>query len=95
MKLSEDQITAALGNLKDWRYEDGFLKTDINCTDFKQAFGLMTRIAFEAEAMNHHPNWKNVYNRIHIALQTHDVGGITQSDLVLAGRISGLKNELS
>ena len=87
MKLSEDQIHAALKNLSDWRYEDGFLKTVIQCADFKEAFGLMTRIAFEAEALNHHPNWENVYNRIHIALQTHDAGGITQLDFDLASKM--------
>lgn len=94
-KLTEDQITDALKNLADWRYEAGFLKTDIQCADFKQAFGLMTQIAFEAEDLNHHPNWENVYNRIHIALQTHDAGGITQYDLDLAGRITRLVKEFS
>ena len=50
----------------------------------------MTRISFEAEALNHHPNWENVYNRITIALQTHEAGGITSADIELAKRISDL-----
>lgn len=90
MKLSDQEIQEALKDLPNWRYEDGFLKTDIQTADFKSAFALMTRIAFEAEAANHHPNWENVYNRIHIALQTHDAGGITQYDLDLAKQISAL-----
>ncbi|WP_336407707.1 4a-hydroxytetrahydrobiopterin dehydratase [Gilvibacter sediminis] len=91
MKLSEDQIKKALQELPDWNYEDGFLKTQITCADFKEAFALMTRIAFEAEALNHHPNWDNVYNRINISLQTHDAGGITDYDLQLAQKINQLK----
>lgn len=90
MKLSQQQIEDQLKNLPNWRYENGYIKTDIQCADFKAAFALMTRIAFEAEALNHHPNWENVYNRIHIALQTHDAGGITQLDMDLAKRISAL-----
>ncbi|WP_435577546.1 4a-hydroxytetrahydrobiopterin dehydratase [Gilvibacter sp.] len=91
MKLSDDQIQQALQELPDWRYEDGFIKTEIVCADFKAAFSLMTRIAFEAEALNHHPNWDNVYNRINISLQTHDAGGITDYDIQLARTINALK----
>lgn len=90
MKLSQQQISDELKNLPNWRYDKGFIKTNIQCANFKEAFALMTRIAFEAEALDHHPNWENVYNRIHIALQTHDAGGITMSDIDLAKRISAL-----
>lgn len=89
-KLTPAQIEAELSKLPKWRYEDGFLRCDISCADFKAAFALMTRIAFEAEALNHHPNWENVYNRISISLQTHDAGGITKHDLELAKRISAI-----
>ncbi len=44
----------------------------------------MTAVAFEAENMNHHPNWSNVYNRVDIHLQTHDTGGVTGLDFELA-----------
>ena len=48
----------------------------------------MTRVAFDAEELNHHPNWSNVWNRVTIDLSTHDAGGITALDLELARRIS-------
>ena len=58
--------------------------------DFSAAFAFMTRVALLAEAAGHHPDWSNVYNRVSIALSTHDAGGITERDLDLARRIDGL-----
>ena len=52
--------------------------------DFKKAFSFMTIIALKAEQMNHHPEWKNVYNKVTITLTTHDVGGLSQLDYDLA-----------
>ncbi|MEM6866454.1 MAG: 4a-hydroxytetrahydrobiopterin dehydratase, partial [Bacteroidota bacterium] len=59
-------------------------------TDFKEAFSIMTRIAFECEKMNHHPNWENVYNQLTVKLNTHDVGGITPLDIDLATAIESI-----
>ncbi|MGC2597747.1 MAG: 4a-hydroxytetrahydrobiopterin dehydratase, partial [Nitrososphaeraceae archaeon] len=53
-----------------------------------QAFGFMTKIALEAEKMNHHPEWFNVYNRVKIELMTHDLGGISTYDIKLADTIN-------
>ena len=53
-------------------------------SDFKKAFSFMTIIAFKAEQMNHHPEWKNVYNKVTIILTTHDAGGLSQLDYDLA-----------
>ena len=58
--------------------------------DFNQAFGFMTRVALKAEAMNHHPEWFNVYNRVHVTLTTHDAGGVTQKDITLASFMDAL-----
>ena len=55
--------------------------------DFVRAFGFMTSVAIVAEKANHHPNWENVYNRVKIALSTHDSGGLTQKDFDLAAKI--------
>jgi len=52
--------------------------------DFKKAFSFMTIIALKAEQMNHHPEWKNVYNKVTITLTTHDTGGLSQLDYDLA-----------
>lgn len=54
------------------------------------AWGFMSRVALLAEQQDHHPEWVNVYNRVDIALVTHDAGGITDKDLALAESISGL-----
>ncbi|MBL7788965.1 MAG: 4a-hydroxytetrahydrobiopterin dehydratase [Chitinophagales bacterium] len=71
-----------------WVEENNFLKRTFEFADFKQAFGFMTRVAFLAEEMNHHPNWSNVYNKVMIELTTHDAGNtITEKDRKLAAAI--------
>lgn len=52
--------------------------------DFSEAFGFMTRLALAAERADHHPEWRNVWNRVDIVLTTHDAGGITDRDYALA-----------
>ncbi|XP_011945702.1 PREDICTED: pterin-4-alpha-carbinolamine dehydratase 2 isoform X2 [Cercocebus atys] len=51
---------------------------------FNQAFGFMSRVALQAEKMNHHPEWFNVYNKVQITLTSHDCGGVTKRDVKLA-----------
>ena len=65
--------------------EDGkaILKT-FRFASFRDAMAWMTRVAFEAEAADHHPEWFNVYNRVEVTLTTHDTGGLSQKDLDLA-----------
>ena len=55
-----------------------------------QAFSFMTKVALEAEKMNHHPEWFNVYNRLDINLVTHDLNGISTYDIKLARTINQL-----
>ena len=55
--------------------------------DFSAAFGWMTRVALAAEAMNHHPEWSNTYNRVEVTLATHDAKGLTRRDVELAQRM--------
>jgi len=54
---------------------------------FRDAIAWMARAAFEAEHMNHHPEWSNVYNRVEVRLTTHDTGGLTEKDIDLAQRM--------
>ncbi|XP_010150275.1 PREDICTED: pterin-4-alpha-carbinolamine dehydratase 2, partial [Eurypyga helias] len=57
---------------------------EFNFKNFNQAFGFMTRVALQAEKMNHHPEWFNVYNKVQITLISHDCGGLTKRDVKLA-----------
>ena len=74
--------------MSNWQETDHGLVRSFTFADFREAFAFMTRVAFEAEAMGHHPEWTNVYNRVEVRLSTHDAGGrITQKDHDLAAAI--------
>lgn len=74
-----------------WTEENNKLKKTFKFKDFQEAFAFMTRVAFLAEAQDHHPNWSNVYNSVTIELTTHDKGNvITQKDRDLAKAIDGI-----
>jgi len=90
MKLTDAQIDERLKDLPDWEYEDGAIHTTLEFENFKEVFSTMTRIAFEAESMNHHPEWHNVYNELSISLTTHDAGGVTENDFNLAFAIEDI-----
>ena len=89
-KLSDQQILEYLGKLDGWEYIDGAIETSFEFANFKEAFATMTRIAFECEAQGHHPDWSNVYNNVHIRLNTHDAGGVTEKDFKLAHTIEDI-----
>ncbi|TMS13856.1 pterin-4-alpha-carbinolamine dehydratase 2 isoform X1 [Larimichthys crocea] len=57
---------------------------ELHFKTFNQAFGFMSRVALQAEKMNHHPEWFNVYNKVQITLTTHDCGGLSKRDIKLA-----------
>lgn len=68
-----------------WKEENNSLKKTFKFKDFTEAFAFMTRVAFIAEKMNHHPEWRNVYNTVEITLNTHDAGNtVTEKDRKLA-----------
>ena len=87
-KLSETEIAAALAKLPGWTYEGGKLHRVFTCRDFVHAFGFMTGVALAAEAMNHHPDWSNSWNKVTVDLVTHSSGGVTGRDVELAQKIS-------
>jgi len=86
--LSEAEIQQELGKLEGWRFERDALAKTFKFGSFREAISFMVRAGFEAEAMNHHPEWTNVYNKVEVRLNTHDAGGkVTGKDVELAGRL--------
>jgi 4a-hydroxytetrahydrobiopterin dehydratase len=74
-----------------WTESDHKLKKSFQFADFSEAFAFMTRVAFLAESMNHHPTWTNTWNRVDIELSTHDAGNtVTDKDRKLAKAIDKL-----
>ena len=74
-----------------WKEESNSLHQQFKFRNFSEAFSFMTRVAFLAEKMNHHPDWSNVYNTVNIRINTHDAGGVvTEKDRKLAAAIDEL-----
>ncbi len=74
-----------------WTNENNVLYKKFEFKNFSEAFAFMTRVAIEAEKLDHHPKWTNVYNKVEIWLSTHDAGNvITDKDKKLAEKIDGL-----
>jgi len=86
-KLSEEDIKMRLFRLPEWEYYDGAIHVELEFENFKDCFSAMSRIAFECEALNHHPEWSNTYNVLTIALSTHNSEGVTDLDFKLAEAI--------
>lgn len=89
-KLSKEEIQDRLEAFDGWEYRDGAIHTSLEFENFKEAFSVMVRIAFEAEAQQHHPEWTNVYKELSISLSTHDAGGVTEKDFTLARSIESI-----
>ena len=86
--LTAEEIQETLGTLNGWRRESDALAKTFRFGSFREAFSFMTRVALEAEVLNHHPEWTNVYDRVSVRLSTHDAGGkITARDVELARKI--------
>jgi 4a-hydroxytetrahydrobiopterin dehydratase len=80
-------VQAVLKDLPRWSDHSGdrpAIARTVRFADFNAAFGFMTRVAIKADAMDHHPEWFNVYDRVEIVLTTHDAGGVTDKDATLA-----------
>lgn len=89
-KFSAQQVEQELRSLEDWRLQDGKLYRCFKFGSFVEAFGFMTRAALLAEKMGHHPEWLNVYSRVDVYLTTHDAGGISERDFLLASALDAL-----
>ncbi|NOY47806.1 MAG: 4a-hydroxytetrahydrobiopterin dehydratase [Chlorobi bacterium] len=86
-KLSEEDIEKRLLHFPDWEYHNNAIHAEFEFENFKDCFSAMSRIAFECEALNHHPDWSNTYNVLTISLSTHSANGVTNKDFKLAEAI--------
>jgi 4a-hydroxytetrahydrobiopterin dehydratase len=93
-KLTDSEIQSALEKMPGWSVVNGKLHRDYKFADFVHAFGFMATSALAIEAMNHHPEWSNVWNRVTVDLVTHDSGGITELDVKLAGKLEAIAAKL-
>jgi len=88
--LDDASVSAWCAEHADWSLEGVLLKRSLTFANFSEAFAFMTRVAMVAERMDHHPEWSNVYNRVEIAITTHDAGGITELDTQFAQAVDNL-----
>ena len=90
-RLTDAERDAALARLTGWSLRaDGLsIERTFRFADFAEAFAFMTRVAIAAEKADHHPEWSNVWNKVEIALTTHDAGGLSARDVALAETIDG------
>ena len=89
--LSPAEIEHALTHLPGWAWEGDALVKTLTFKNFREALAFMLKAGFEADAMDHHPDWTNVYNRVVVRLKTHDAGGrVTAKDVELAKRMEAL-----
>ena len=90
--MTDEEREAALAGLPGWTYDPQAraVRRSFRFADFSAAFAFMTRVALAAEKADHHPDWSNVWNRVDIALTTHDAGGLTGRDIALAKAIDAL-----
>jgi 4a-hydroxytetrahydrobiopterin dehydratase len=91
-RLTDAEIASQLATLPQWQLRDGKLYRQFRFSNFVHAFGFMTRVALLAEQRDHHPEWSNVYNRVDIALTTHDCNGLSARDFALATAIDSITN---
>ena len=91
-RLTDAERAVVLDELADWALcGDGLaIEIDLEFDDFNEAFGFMARVALHAEKVDHHPEWFNVYNKVHVRLTTHDAGGLSARDVEMARFIDGL-----
>ncbi len=92
-KLTTEQIELALQRIENWTLETDAIVRHFTFQDFSQAFGVMSRVALLAEKLGHHPEWRNVYNRLEIRLTTHDAGGLSDLDFRMARAIDDYARE--
>ncbi|HYZ97195.1 MAG TPA: 4a-hydroxytetrahydrobiopterin dehydratase [Acidimicrobiales bacterium] len=91
--LTSEEAAARLTEVPGWEVADGALHRELTFRNFVEAFGFMTKVALEAEKLNHHPDWSNSWNRVAIDISSHAEGGITDGCFALAAAINQAAGE--
>lgn len=91
-KLNESAVKQGMESVTGWSIQNEKLFQEFAFPTFIDAFGFMASVALLAEKQDHHPEWSNVYNKVKINLTTHEAGGITERDFLLASSIDKLLN---
>lgn len=96
-KMTDTEITKALTEAEGWTRVEGreAIFKQFKFVDFRHAWTFMEDVAIEADAMSHHPEWTNVYNRVEVTLTTHDVGGLSELDFDLAAIMDEIADEVA
>ena len=85
--FSPAEIAQGLTTIPDWRLENGALTRSFSFSDFREAMSFVNSVAAVAEQAGHHPDIDIRYNKVNLALSSHDAGGITERDFSLAAEI--------
>ena len=88
--FSSTEIAQALKTIPDWRLDKDALTRSFSFSDFREAMSFVNSVAAAAEHAGHHPDIDIRYNKVHLALSSHDEGGITEKDFSLAAKIDGI-----
>jgi 4a-hydroxytetrahydrobiopterin dehydratase len=91
--LPEARVRERLAEHPGWELRGTRIARTFRFADFATAFGWMASVALVAERMDHHPDWKNVYDRVEVELTTHDAGGLTERDFELAAAMDRLARQ--
>ena len=91
--LKDEELKELVVKIPGWEIKSEKIQREFNFDSFIEAFSFMTKIALICEKYNHHPNWENVYSKVIIRLNTHDLGGITNLDQTLASEINKILDQ--
>ena len=93
--LPNEELKELINKTPDWIINSNYIEREFNFKNFIEAFSFMTTIALICEKHNHHPNWENIYSKVIIKLSTHDLGGITNLDQIIASKINEIFEKLT
>ena len=91
--LEDAELKELLVKIPGWEIKSEKIEREFNFANFVEAFAFMTKVALISERYNHHPYWENVYSKVIIRFNTHDLGGITNLDQTLASEINKIFNK--